>query len=156
MRRQAGRPGGSWQTSQTSPTPDNTATQQYGDGSSTLARRATAWHSVDHDRPRSIVSVIPAWRTEDSRLTLTAYCHIGGRWHRHTHGACFGGCLRRYGFCECPLGSGDGHRASTCTRLGYVVQEQPGSPPTRGPWGRGWRDGPPPDLGMVELVGVGL
>jgi hypothetical protein len=156
MRRQAGRPGGSWQTSQTSPTPDNTATKQYGDGSSTMARGATAWHTVDHDRPRAIVSVVPAWRTDESRLTLRTYCRVGGRWHHHHHGACRSGCLRKHGYCVCPLGSGDGHRATLCTPLGTYIAEQPGSPPVRGPFGRGWRDQPRPDLGMVEIVGVGL
>jgi hypothetical protein len=113
--------------------------------------QVTSCHTVDvAQRPRSIVSVVPAWRTGVHRRQLVAWCHIGGRWHRHYHGACLGKCdSRQTGVCTCPLGSGDGHRASTCTPLGYVVREQPGSPPV-------WLARPAAaNLGMIEVTGVG-
>jgi hypothetical protein len=102
--------------------------------------------------------VIPAWRVGHRRLQLVAWCPVGGSWHRHFHGLFHRGTCDRRGtaVCDCPIGSGDGHRASTCNRLGYYVREQPGSPPVRGRFGRGWRDAPPPELGMIELAGVGL
>ena len=89
------------------------------------------------------IPVIPAIRF---RRQLTFWCQWCVTWHWHSvHGSCGDGCrcpmhsdLSAGPWCECPIGSGDGHRVAHCTpplyrtrhdspwkESGYILREVP-------------------------------
>jgi hypothetical protein len=71
--------------------------------------------------------ILPAYQSRNGSQ-LYVWCEHENKWHYH--GRCDGTCGGRYGYCTCPFGSGDGHRAPHCTcpqspyrDRGYFIHE---------------------------------